>query len=106
MPMQEMQVHSVGWRDPLKEGIATHASILAWRILWTEELGRLQSRSSQRWTQLSTHTSQQLAQEVGAIVTLVLQMWKQAQGNFPTHTIRNQQTLDANLGKWLANPSS
>ena len=43
-----MQVHSLGVEDPLKEGLATHSSILAWRILWTEELGRLQSITSQR----------------------------------------------------------
>ena len=37
-----------GWEDPLEEGIATHSSILAWRIPWTEELGRLQSMGSKR----------------------------------------------------------
>ena len=47
-----------GREDPLEEGMATHSSILAWRILWTEEPGRLQSIESQNWTwlkQLSTH---------------------------------------------------
>jgi len=48
MSMQEMQVPSLGWEDPLEEGRATHSSILAWRILWTEEPGRLQSIVSQR----------------------------------------------------------
>ena len=42
--MQEIWVLSLGWKDPLEEGIATHSSILAWRIPWTEEPGRLQSR--------------------------------------------------------------
>ena len=37
-----------GWEDPLKEGMATHSSILAWRILWTEDPGMLQSMGSQR----------------------------------------------------------
>ena len=37
-----------GWKDPLEEGMATHPSILAWRIPWTEEPGRLQSTGSQR----------------------------------------------------------
>ena len=37
-----------GLEDPLEEGMATHASILAWRISWTEEAGRLQSMGSQR----------------------------------------------------------
>ena len=46
--MQEMWVQSLGWEDPLEEEMATHSSILAWRIPWTEEPGGLQSRGSQR----------------------------------------------------------
>ena len=46
--MQETEVQSLGWEDPLEEGMATHSSILAWRILWTEEPGKLQSVESQR----------------------------------------------------------
>ena len=38
-----MQVQSLGWEDPLEEGMATYSCILAWRIPWTEETGRLQS---------------------------------------------------------------
>ena len=38
---QEMQVRSLGQEEPLEEGVATHSSILAWRILWTEEPGGL-----------------------------------------------------------------
>ena len=45
---QEMQVGSLGWEDPLEEGMATHSSILAWRIPWTEEAGGLQSTVLQR----------------------------------------------------------
>ena len=41
-------VWSFGWKDPLEEGMATHSSILAWRIPWTEEPGGLQSMGSQR----------------------------------------------------------
>ena len=37
-----------GWKDPLEKGMATHSSILAWEIPWTEEPGRLQSMGSQR----------------------------------------------------------
>ena len=44
--MQETQVRSLGHEDPLEKGMATHASILAWRIPWTEKPGRLQSRGS------------------------------------------------------------
>ena len=36
--MQETWVQSLGWEDPLEKGLATHSSILAWKILWTEEL--------------------------------------------------------------------
>ena len=46
--MQETQVQSVGWEDPLEKGMATHSSILAWAIPWTEEPGGLQSMGSQR----------------------------------------------------------
>ena len=46
--MQETQVQSLGWDNPLKKGLATHSSILAWKVLWTEKPGRLQSLGSQR----------------------------------------------------------
>ena len=45
--IQETQVLSLGGEDPLEKGMATHSSILAWKILWTEELGGLQSMRSQ-----------------------------------------------------------
>ena len=40
MPMQETQVQSLGWKDPLEKEMATHSSVLAWRIPWTEEPAR------------------------------------------------------------------
>ena len=46
--MQETQVQFLGWEDPLVEGMATHSSILVWRILWTEEPGGLQAVGSER----------------------------------------------------------
>ena len=46
--MQETQDLSLGWEDPLEKGMATHYSVLAWRIPWTEEHGKLQSMGSQR----------------------------------------------------------
>ena len=46
--MQETQVRPLGQEDPLEEGMATHSSILAWEIPWTEEPGGLQSMGSQR----------------------------------------------------------
>ena len=48
--MQEMWVPSLGGEDPLEEGMATHSSILGWRIPWTEEPGGLQSTWLQRDT--------------------------------------------------------
>ena len=46
--VQEAQVQSLGREDPLEKGMATHSSILAWEIPWTEEPGGLQSMGSQR----------------------------------------------------------
>ena len=45
---QETRVQSLGWEDPLGEEMATHSSILAWKIPWTEEPGGLESMGSQR----------------------------------------------------------
>ena len=46
--MQETQVQSLGWEDPLEEEMAAHSGILAWKVPWTKEPGRLQSMGSQR----------------------------------------------------------
>ena len=46
--MQETWVQSLGWEDPLEEKMATRSRILAWKIPWTEEPGKLQSMGSQR----------------------------------------------------------
>jgi len=46
--MREIWIQSLGWEDPLKKEMATHSSILSWRILWTEEPGGLQSTGSKR----------------------------------------------------------
>ena len=48
--MQETHVGSLGQEDPLEMGMASHCSILAWRIPWTDESGRLQFMGSQSWT--------------------------------------------------------
>ena len=45
---RETQVRSLGWEVPLEKEMATHSSILAWKIPWTEEPGRLQSMGLQR----------------------------------------------------------
>ena len=54
--VQEIQVQSLGREDPLEKETATHSSILAWKIPWMEEPGRLQSMAPQRQTRLSNFT--------------------------------------------------
>ena len=51
--MQETWVQFLGWEDPLEEDMATHSSILAWRIPWTEEPEGLQLTGLQSWTRLN-----------------------------------------------------
>ena len=48
LAVQETGVPFPGWKDPLEKAMAAHSSVLAWRILWTEDPGRLQSMGSQR----------------------------------------------------------
>ena len=48
---KEMGVRALGQEDPLEEGMVSHSSVLAWKIPWTEEPGRLQSMGSQNWIQ-------------------------------------------------------
>ena len=67
--VQETWVQSLGWEDPLEKEMATHSSILAWEIPWTEEPGGLQSTGSQKVRhdlQLSTHTSRH---EISDVIT-------------------------------------
>ena len=52
---QETQVQSLGQEDPLEKEMATYSSIVAWKISWTGELGRLQSRRLQSQTRLNEH---------------------------------------------------
>ena len=55
-PVRETRVRSLGQEDPLEKEMVTHSSILAWRIPWTEEPGRLQSTESHSQAQLSDFT--------------------------------------------------
>ena len=62
---QETRVQSLGWEDPLEEGMETLSSIIAWRIPWAEEPGGLQSMGLQRvgydWmTEHTQHTSEKI----------------------------------------------
>ena len=54
--MQEIQVQFLGWEDPLEKEMATHSSILAWEIPWTEEPGGLQPMGLQRVGHDGAHT--------------------------------------------------
>ena len=77
--MKETQVQSLGWEDPLKKGMTTPSSILAWRILWIEESGRLKSMGSQRighnW---ATEGNKYNYQRTSSINTVFMQniLWK------------------------------
>ena len=64
--MQEMQFRSLGWEDVLEESMATHFSILAWRIPWTEEPGELQSTRSQgvRHDRAHMHAQDKCVEEI------------------------------------------
>ena len=64
LPVQEMWVWSLGLKDPQKEGMATHSSILAWRIPWTEEPGGLQSMGLQSRTWLKWLSSSSMNMEL------------------------------------------
>ena len=72
--MQETWVLSLGQEDPLEEEMATHSSILVWRIPWTEEPGGLQSMGLHKsWTQLSnsTMTTKSLALKVHLMLNIL-----------------------------------
>ena len=66
--MQETQVQFLGQEEPLEEGIATHSSILAWRIPWTEEPGGLQSMCRKE-----TDTTEQLVLPLSLLFRLLSQ---------------------------------
>ena len=51
----EVRVRTLGWEDPLEKGMATHSNILAWRIPWAEEPGRIWSIGSHRVGYMHTH---------------------------------------------------
>ena len=68
----EIWVRSPGWQDPLKEGMATHSSILAWRIPWPKETGGLQSMGSPR----VRHDSSDLAHTHVHLSGHFLKCWK------------------------------
>ena len=105
----ETWVRSLGQEDPLEKEMATHSSILAWRIPWTEEPGGLPSMGSQSWTRLSdfTHFSTSHAIHWGIIQLLALVLcpcncsllrlmwqWSQNQGYGQTVSAGHAQTVE------------
>ena len=91
--MQETWVQSLGQEDLLEEGMATHSSILPWRIPWTEESGGLQSIRSQSWTQLKCLSMQDPALgSTGSMVGLMVTCKKTyAKGHLPGLLLLVQQ---------------
>ena len=88
---QETRVHSLGGEDPLEKGMATQSSILAWRIPWTEEPGRLQSIVAE-----PTETTEHTALTVRTKTT----RWSRQKNNyFPHSTSRDVDDSYANLRK-------
>ena len=61
---QERWVQYLGQEDPLEKEMATHSSILAWRVSWTKEPGKLQSMGLQNWTQLKRLSVQAKVEEL------------------------------------------
>ena len=62
--MWEIQAQSLGWEDPLEKGVANHSSILAWRIPWTEEPGKLQSMGGHKESDTTERLTHILPKEV------------------------------------------
>ena len=83
--IQEIQVRSLGWEVPLKEGMATHSSIHAWRIQWTEEPGGLQAIGSHRvehnWSNLSQQSIHSPWREALVLALLRSASWDEGGGS-------------------------
>ena len=82
--MWELWVQSLSQEDPLEKGMTTHSSILAWRIPWTQEPGRLQSSGSQRvgMTERLTHTHTHTHTETGNTLVVSYALVKQLTDKF------------------------
>ena len=99
--MQEMQVQSLSWKDPLEKEMETHSSILTWEIPWTEEPGRLQSVGSQRVRHnLETEQQQQQTQKTKQCAymhTHTHTHFCAAPAHTHTHTSAQLQVLNENV---------
>ena len=81
---QETWVQSLGQEDPLKKEMATHSSVLAWRISWTEEPGGLQSIRGKSQTQLSNYTIRRTQSEYHILLVI---RFTQSQTHFYLHPL-------------------
>ena len=70
--VQETQVRSLGWEDPLEKEMATHSNILAWKISWTEKPGGLQSMGSQRVGNDGATNTKHLRQHLNILRTIII----------------------------------
>ena len=98
--MGETWVQSPGWEDPLEKGMATHSSILAWRIPWTEEPGGLQSMGLQRgghdWvidTYIHTTEVKWDFRTIKSIPLLQREEWRPTEPEVPPRQMRAQLGL-------------
>ena len=98
--MQETSVQTLGWDDPLEKEMATHSSILAWRIPWTEEPGRQQSTGSQRvrrdlGTKTTTTTQDMFCKEGVRESESFLSLWKRRDlGRTSTGSLNPKKEVD------------
>ena len=107
--MQETQVRSLDQEDILEKGMATHSSVLAWKILWTEEPGRLQSMGSQKsqtWLSLREATGAS-STSVSSLLSSLLSTLQPLSGWLqPLHHVREFTRSSQNSGKpWPYNHS-
>ena len=93
---QKTQVRSLGWEDPLEVGMATHSSVLAWRIPWTEEPGGLQSQTN--WSdQLKVAKSQTNWSNLAC--TLSGSWWEPGSAWLYSLPFQYKRSLNSNSGK-------
>ena len=95
--MQEIKVQSLGWEDPLEKRMATHFSILAWRISWTEEPFGLQFLESQSGAWLSNYTVRQKS----SYINVSINVWHSLLNLCPSPSSRTQSDIKACCCWWL-----
>ena len=107
-----IRVRSLGWEDPLEEGLATYSSTLAWRIPWTEEPGRLQSMGWQRVghdrasEQTHTHSHTDISESFETMFRHIIRLQRektffcQRIQRFSLITGKIESSMNGNLSVW------